>query len=82
MDNVEVKIKGMVITSRYGTLQSGTLLRTDAAFARHLVHECNAAEYVGQAPAEEASAVAPQQASQAAPEQSGAFRRAVRKLLK
>lgn len=82
MDNVEVKIKSMVITSRYGTLQSGALLRTDAAFARHLVHECNAAEYVGQASAQESDPEAAQQGAQPAPAPAGALRRAVRKLLK
>jgi hypothetical protein len=41
-----VKIKGLVVTSRYGALSSGDLLRTDAAFAKHLVEDCAAAEYV------------------------------------
>lgn len=43
---VQVKIKGTVVTSRYGALSTGDLLRTDAAFAKHLVEECGAAEYV------------------------------------
>lgn len=43
---VQVKIKGIVTTSKYGTLTSGDILRTDAAFAKHLVDECGAAEYV------------------------------------
>jgi hypothetical protein len=42
---VEVKIKCIVATSRYGTLQSGDRLRTDREFARHLVEDCRAAEY-------------------------------------
>jgi hypothetical protein len=46
MELVTIKIKGLVVTSRYGALQSGDLLRTDAAFARHLVEDCAAAEYV------------------------------------
>lgn len=46
MDLVQVKIKGTVITNRYGTLTSGDVLRTDAAFAKHLVEECGAAEYI------------------------------------
>ena len=45
-DQVQVRITGMVITNRYGALASGSLLRTDAAFAKHLVKECNAAEYI------------------------------------
>ena len=46
MELVTGKIKGTVITSRYGALTTGDLLRTDAAFARHLVEDCAAAEYV------------------------------------
>lgn len=42
---VSVKIKGIVSTVRYGTLESGDIIRTDAAFAKHLVEECCAAEY-------------------------------------
>lgn len=45
MDLVEVEITGMVITSRYGTLQSGAILRTDKEFADHLVNDCAAAKY-------------------------------------
>ena len=41
-----VKIKGTVITSQYGALSDGTLLRTSDAFAKHLVEEAFAAEYV------------------------------------
>lgn len=41
-----VKIKGTVITSQYGALSDGTLLRTSEAFAKHLVEEAFAAEYV------------------------------------
>lgn len=43
---VQVKIKGTVVTSRYGSLSTGDLLRTDAEFAKHLVEECGAADYV------------------------------------
>ena len=46
MSLVSVKIKGIVVTGPYGTLNDGTILRTSAEFARHLVTECNAAEYV------------------------------------
>jgi hypothetical protein len=41
-----VRIKGTVITSQYGALSDGTLLRTNDAFAKHLVEEAFAAEYV------------------------------------
>jgi len=44
---VQVRITAwQVSTSRYGTLSNGDLLRTDAAFARHLVEDCAAAEYI------------------------------------
>lgn len=52
MQLVEVKITGQAITAKYGTLNSGDILRTDAAFARHLVKDCSAAEYVGAAPSD------------------------------
>lgn len=45
MELVEVEIIGMVITARYGTLNTGAILRTDAAFAKHLVDDCSAAKY-------------------------------------
>ena len=45
MDQVEVEITGMAITARYGTLKTGDILRTDAAFAKHLVEDCGAARY-------------------------------------
>jgi hypothetical protein len=46
MDLVQVKIKGTVVTSRYGTLSSGDMLRTDAAYAKHLVEECGVGAYM------------------------------------
>lgn len=47
MELVEVTITAsQVVTARYGTLSNGDLLRTDAAFARHLVEDCAAAKYV------------------------------------
>jgi len=42
---VEVEILGQVITHQYGTLNTGDVLRTDAAFAKHLVEDCGAAKY-------------------------------------
>jgi len=50
MSTVTVKILGIVATQQHGTLSSGDLLTTDAAFARHLVEDCAAAEYVTTAP--------------------------------
>ena len=43
---VKVKIKATVITAQYGTLSSGDILTTNEAFAKHLVEECAAAEYL------------------------------------
>lgn len=40
-------INAVVITSRYGALSPGDILRTDAAYAKHLVEECAAAKYDG-----------------------------------
>lgn len=48
-DQVEIRITALVITAQYGTLSSGTILRTNAAFARHLIEDCRAAEYLDQA---------------------------------
>lgn len=72
MQLVQVKIKGVVSTSRYGTLQTGDILRTDAAFAQHLVDECGAGEIIGpvdteQQPAPAAAARAPRKKKAAAP---------------
>lgn len=60
MELVQVKIRGTVVTARYGTLVAGDVLRTDAAFARHLVEDCNAGEYIGAqaAPAKDAALAA------------------------
>jgi hypothetical protein len=43
---VKVKIKATVITAQYGTLQSGDILNTNEAFAKHLVDDCAAADYL------------------------------------
>lgn len=50
MEQVEIEITGMATTARYGTLKSGTVLRTDSDYAAHLVNECGAAKYIGAAP--------------------------------
>lgn len=42
---VEVKIIKTVVTQQYGTLVSGDILKTDRAFAQHLVKECGAAQF-------------------------------------
>ena len=51
MSIVRVKIKGIVVTPQYGTLSPGDELRTNPEFARHLVEDCNAAEYIDASPA-------------------------------
>jgi hypothetical protein len=45
MDLVEIEITGQAITARYGTLNTGDVLRTDPDYARHLVQDCSAAKY-------------------------------------
>lgn len=42
----QIKITNTVVTSRYGALEPGTILRTDEAFARHLVEDCKAAKWI------------------------------------
>ena len=46
MQLVEVKITSTVVTAPYGTLTSGTILRTSPAYAKHLVEEAFAANYL------------------------------------
>lgn len=46
MEQVQVRILGIVVTGAHGTLEPGTVLRTDAAFARRLVEDCAAAAYI------------------------------------
>lgn len=46
MQLVEVKITSTVVTAPYGTLTSGTILRTSPAYAKHLVEEAFAASYL------------------------------------
>lgn len=43
---VKVKILGSVVTQQYGTLKTGDILATSEEFAKHLVDDCNAAEYL------------------------------------
>lgn len=43
---VEVKISGIVSTQCYGTLETGDILRTDKEYARFLVEDCKAGQYV------------------------------------
>jgi hypothetical protein len=42
----QVKIKGLVITHEFGTLNDGDIVRVSESFAKHLVEDCNAGEYV------------------------------------
>lgn len=46
MELVQVRITSTVITQHYGTLMPGTILRTNAAYAKHLVEEASAAKYL------------------------------------
>lgn len=57
MELVEVEIIGQAITARYGALKTGDILRTDPAYAKHLVDDCFAARYT------QASAAKPEPAA-------------------
>lgn len=46
MESVKVKIIKTAVTAMYGTLGEGDILITSAQFARHLVEDCSAAEYL------------------------------------
>lgn len=45
MELVTIEITGQAITSRYGTLNTGDVLRTDAEYAKHLVEDASCAKY-------------------------------------
>lgn len=61
MELVQVRITSTVITQHYGTLMPGTILRTSAAYAKHLVEDASAAKYIT-APATTEAAPAPAKA--------------------
>ena len=43
----QVKIIRTIATEKYGSLSDGDILRTNREFAKYLVDECNAAQYIG-----------------------------------
>ena len=45
MELVKVNITTQALTARYGTLNPGDSVLTDAQYANHLVHDCGAGEY-------------------------------------
>lgn len=62
MEQVTVKLTGQAITARYGTLNTGAVLKTDAEFAKHLVEDCGVAQYCTPPTGNDDEAVAAQQA--------------------
>ena len=44
-EQIEVEILVQTITAQHGVLSAGAILRTNAAFAAHLVDDCAAARY-------------------------------------
>jgi hypothetical protein len=66
---VQVKMKTTVVC-QYGTFKTGDVLRTDAAFAKHLVEDCSAAEYVT-APKQTEAPKQAEEKPQAAPVKKG-----------
>lgn len=70
MEQVEVEITGQAITARYGTLSAGDILRTDQAFADHLVNDCGVAKHVvtkAKKPAAQPAPAAPKAKAKASP---------------
>ena len=57
MEQVEVEVTGLLMTQRYGTLTTGTILRTDLAYAKHLVDDCNGAKFTAKKAAPETETV-------------------------
>ena len=45
MELVKVNITTQALTARYGTLNPGDSVLTDAKYANHLVHDCGAGEF-------------------------------------
>ena len=45
MELVKVNITIQALTARYGTLNPGDSVLTDAQYANHLVHDCGAGEF-------------------------------------
>lgn len=42
----QIRITNTVVTPQYGSLSNGDVLRTNPAFAKHLVEQCKAAKYL------------------------------------
>lgn len=59
MELVEVEILTQTITSQYGVLSAGDILRTSPEFAKHLVEDASAAKYTTKAKAEPKVAESP-----------------------
>lgn len=59
MELVEVEILTQTVTSQYGVLSQGDILRTSPEFAKHLVEDASAAKYTkAKAPKEPAAEAA------------------------
>lgn len=46
MEQVKVRIKGQLVSAKYGTLADGHILLTDPAYAKFVIDEMKAGEYV------------------------------------
>jgi hypothetical protein len=67
-EQIEVEILTQTITAQHGVLSAGDVIRTDAAFAAHLVNDCAAAKYTkAKAAAPAPAPVETEQPQQAAP---------------
>ena len=68
MDMIDIEITTQVIDSRYGTMQSGAILRTDLLYAKHLVDDAACARYLAPPAADAAAAEAEAKAAATAAE--------------
>lgn len=60
MEAVKVKINSTLTSARFGHLQPGAIVNTDAEGAKFLIEECRAGEYADAAPKANKPARAPQ----------------------
>lgn len=65
MELVQLKITASLDTSRYGAMSYGDILRTDAAYAKHLVDDCKAAVYMQEQATPEPQPVKPKRTRKA-----------------
>jgi hypothetical protein len=58
MEQVEIEITGLTVSTQYGTLTQGDVLRVSREYASHLVKDARAAKYVNAKDADDAKVAA------------------------